>query len=268
MDTVTVSSITEYDALAQSSIVTSGSSEVTSKGEILWSWHIWLTDTPAEHTYANGAAILMDRNLGAVSATPGDVQALGLLYQWGRKDPFLNSCSTTESIVAASTIESPETEYYATHGNIEYVTSHPTTFIRAPEYNEDWDWLYVHDTTLWGEEKTKYDPCPAGWKVASMKNESNHWSNDNFLTLPSRDDTNHGFLITLLSGEQAWYPLTGDRHVHGYITGVTGNNITWSTSGNETYGCSLGIWENGSVNPHGHWEWKAQACSVRCQKIQ
>ena len=238
------------------------------KGEILWSWHIWLTDTPSEHTYANGAAILMDRNLGATSATPGDVQALGLLYQWGRKDPFLGSSSTSESIVANSSIIWPETEYYTTHGNIEYVTSHPTTFIRALDYNENWDWLYDHDTTLWGEEKTIYDPCPVGWKVASMKDASNHWSNDNFLTLPARDDTNHGFLITLLSGEQAWYPLTGDRYVHGALNGVRGHNITWSSRSNETSGCSLGIWENGSINPHGHWEWKAKACSVRCQKIQ
>lgn len=236
-------------------------------GNILWSWHIWLTDTPAEHSYSNGAATLMDRNLGATSATPGEVQALGLLYQWGRKDPFLGSSSTTESIVATSTIVWPETQYYATHGSIEYVTSHPTTFIRVLNNNEDYDWLYVHDTTLWGEEKTKYDPCPAGWKVASMKNESNPWSNDNFLTLPSRDDTNHGFLITLLSGEQAWYPLTGDRYFDGTINGVNSNNITWSSRSNETYGCSLGIWENGAINPHGHWVWKAVACAVRCQKI-
>ena len=45
----------------------------------------------------------MDRNLGATSAALGDVGALGLLYQWGRKDPFLGSLSITESEVAAST---------------------------------------------------------------------------------------------------------------------------------------------------------------------
>ena len=27
--------------------------------------------------------------MGAVSATPGDAGAIGLLYQWGRKDPFV-----------------------------------------------------------------------------------------------------------------------------------------------------------------------------------
>ena len=237
------------------------------KGEILWSWHIWLTDTPAEHTYANGAAILMDRNLGAVSATPGDVQALGLLYQWGRKDPFLGSCSTTEQIVAASTIEWPESQLYTTHGNIEYVTSHPTTYIRALDYDENWDWLYVHDDTLWGEEKTIYDPCPTGWKVASMNEFSNHWSNDNFKSLPPLDSVNHGFLVTLKSGSEAWYPLSGGRYIHGTLHDI--NNICkiWSSKSsynNNSY--SFYIWITGTTATcH---SWKASANSIRCQKIQ
>ena len=76
-------------------------------GTILWSWHIWLTDQPQGHTYNNGAVVMMDRNLGATSATPGDVGALGLLYQWGRKDPFLGSSSISDDIEAKSTITWP-----------------------------------------------------------------------------------------------------------------------------------------------------------------
>ena len=57
-------------------------------GKILWSWHIWFTDQPKEQVYYKNAGTMMDRNLGATSATSGDVGALGLLYQWGRKDPF------------------------------------------------------------------------------------------------------------------------------------------------------------------------------------
>ena len=51
-------------------------------GNILWSWHIWLTDQPQGQVYYNDAGTMMDRNLGSTSATPGDVGALGLLYQW------------------------------------------------------------------------------------------------------------------------------------------------------------------------------------------
>ena len=50
-----------------------------SQRNIVWSWHIWLTDQPEEWVYANEAGTIMDRNLGATSATPGDVGALGLL---------------------------------------------------------------------------------------------------------------------------------------------------------------------------------------------
>ena len=78
-----------------------------SEGTIVWSWHIWMTDKPEDHVYNNEAGIMMDRNLGAISATKGDVGALGLLYQWGRKDPFLNSSSTTENIIAKSTLVWP-----------------------------------------------------------------------------------------------------------------------------------------------------------------
>ena len=66
-------------------------------GKILWSWHIWMTDEPDECVYANNAGVMMDRNLGATSATPGDVGVHGLLYQWGRKDPFLGSSSISSS---------------------------------------------------------------------------------------------------------------------------------------------------------------------------
>ena len=76
-------------------------------GNILWSWHIWLTDQPEAHVYRNNAGTMMDRNLGATSATPGEVGALGLLYQWGRKDPFLGSTSISSSTIAKSTISWP-----------------------------------------------------------------------------------------------------------------------------------------------------------------
>ncbi len=58
-------------------------------GKILWSWHIWMTDQPQEHIYINDAGTLMDRNLGATSAAP-DEYSVGLMYQWGRKDPFID----------------------------------------------------------------------------------------------------------------------------------------------------------------------------------
>ena len=57
-------------------------------GKIVWSWHIWMTDTP--HTIAhNNGAEFMDRSLGQWSAEKydGDDPTV-LYYQWGRKDPI------------------------------------------------------------------------------------------------------------------------------------------------------------------------------------
>ena len=74
-------------------------------GDILWSWHIWVTDANLDalvqtwtihddyDEYSNYVdPILMDRNLGALSNQPWSTTsshaAHGLFYQWGRKDPF------------------------------------------------------------------------------------------------------------------------------------------------------------------------------------
>jgi hypothetical protein len=79
-------------------------------GEIFWSWHIWVTDDPTngvayrsfnnvKRMKSDGTSELipnadwkwMDRNLGAItnSITASDWnKSMGLLYQWGRKDPI------------------------------------------------------------------------------------------------------------------------------------------------------------------------------------
>lgn len=51
------------------------------KGEVIWSWHLWMTDQPELFAYDEGGE-LMDRNLGATSALEADGAAsFGLLYQ-------------------------------------------------------------------------------------------------------------------------------------------------------------------------------------------
>lgn len=62
---------------------------------ILWTWHIWLTDTPSQEK--SNDFVVMDRLLGATfapSSSGADVseddfkKTCGFYYQWGRKDPF------------------------------------------------------------------------------------------------------------------------------------------------------------------------------------
>lgn len=131
-----------------------------SKGTILWSWHIWCAEEGwQEQVYYNDAGTMMDRNLGATSATSGDVGTLGLLYQWGRKDPFLGSSSISENEPkdAAST----GVWNTATIGAQYSAEANPMTY-----YSE----IYL-PTDSWSTSsvpKAVYDPCPYGWRVPEI----------------------------------------------------------------------------------------------------
>ncbi len=138
-------------------------------GKILWSWHIWMTDAPADQVYMRNAGTVMDRNLGAVSADPGSVGALGLFYQWGRKDPFLGSSSISAGVQAMSTYsEEWKSESLSVEDDaIAYVIANPTVFIKYGVNTEDWYHTSSgsRDNTRWRSVKTIYDPCPVGYRV-------------------------------------------------------------------------------------------------------
>ena len=203
-------------------------------GTILWSWHIWLTDQPVECVYANNAGTMMDRNLGATSATPGDVGALGLLYQWGRKDPFLGSSSISESILAKSTGTWPaavESDY--SQGTEYYSIKYPTTFI---SYNkENYDWYYTGsslvDNTRWQSLKTVYDPCPFGWRVPDG-GESGVWTKADF---QAQTNENNGKLFTSVSFSPTWYPATGYRSPGGGGLSNCRMGRYWSVTPSNSY---------------------------------
>lgn len=59
-------------------------------GKLLWSWHLWVSDAEMSLSEANGLQ-WMDRNLGALTTDMGNISNRGMLYQWGRKEPFLPS---------------------------------------------------------------------------------------------------------------------------------------------------------------------------------
>ena len=70
-------------------------------------------------------------NLSATSATPGDVGALRLLHQWGRKDPFMGASGIAEGTTtqAASTIGTWPEPVKSDEGNgtIDYTVANHTT---------------------------------------------------------------------------------------------------------------------------------------------
>ena len=242
-------------------------------GNILWSWHIWFTDQPQAQVYKNNAGTMMDRNLGATSATPGDVGALGLLYQWGRKDPFLGSSSISDAIEAKSTITWPSAvSSNSSNGTIDYATANPTTFITCNNnitYNNNKDWYYTGDSstdnTRWttsSSDKSIYDPCPAGWRVPDGGS-NGIWSKAGFGTR-TYYWANGGMSFSISSPSTTWYPASGYRNSSGGGLGNVGlSGYYWSASPDSYDAYYLYFNDYGNVYPS-NFDDRAYGFSVRC----
>ena len=228
-----------------------------SKGTILWSWHIWCAEEGFNgQVYYNDAGIMMDRNLGATSATPGDVGALGLLYQWGRKDPFMGSSSISSSAMAAST----GTWNSASGGSAANAEANPMTFYTSMSMpNESWASL-----------KTVNDPCPTGWRVPDG-GKNGVWSKS-IGSSSSFDYTYHGtnkginFSGKFGSDQTIWYPASG-RNDASSPSAVGNYGYYWSASRHSSASAyCLNFSTGGSGYPATDY---VSACgfSVRCQKI-
>ena len=229
-------------------------------GNILWSWHIWMTDQPVEHVYKNNAGTMMDRNLGATSVTSGDVRTIGLLYQWGRKDPFLGAVSFNFNNPAKSTITWPSAvEKSSSTGNIAYAIAHPTTFI----YHDNNDWANMETESRWttsDRAKSIYDPCPAGWRVPDG-GEDGVWAKAGFYDGNYIGIANNEWMFYIISSTAA-YPLSGERlSSNGDLSGVSKRAIYWSASRrDEEYAFCMGSSGSTSISEC------ATGASVRCVK--
>ena len=236
-------------------------------GTVLWSWHIWLTDQPEEHIYPNNSGIMMDRNLGATSATPGDVGALGLFYQWGRKDPFLASSSISSNVTAKSRGTWPTAiSSDSSTGTIDYATSHPMTFIMHNSSNGDWYYTGSSstDNSRWQSEKTIYDPCPVGWRVPDGSG-SGIWSTGGFKS-PTYDTTNEGVSFSITSPSSTWYPAAGFlSYSEGTIQDVASRGYYWSATAAVTNAYCLYFGRNNNINTSITLK-RSYGYSVRCFK--
>ena len=164
-------------------------------GDIYWSWHIWVVDgfDPEQNTGYNATVgqTIMDRNLGAIRSTPladGDIGVHGLLYQWGRKDPFPGASQTVLANNSTSSKPIYDTSGLLTEGagitgtgvkkedvsvinNLPNAFHNPLTFYTATiGANSNGDWYTTNMGVLRGDRwdrylKTEYDPCPDGWMV-------------------------------------------------------------------------------------------------------
>lgn len=242
-------------------------------GNILWSWHLWFTDSPKDQIYYNEAGILMDRNLGATSSIPGDVCALGLRYQWGRKDPMIGS-SSLEAFYEAKTTAIWDSVYNypnTFNGTIDFAIAHSTTLIMSN--NDTGDWLVVENSTVentrWATSlnpKSIYDPCPIGYRVPDG-GPYGVWAmasgTVDRVVDKSFDTANYGVNMSKKLGSSTviWYPVVG--HYAGYWSSTPYNSPSYAAyTMNILYQKYYGdmYFTKSSTNS------RAEPLFVRCQK--
>lgn len=215
---------------------------------ILWSWHIWIPKTAiTEIADANFSETqsTMSRNLGALvdAATDAVVseESFGLLYEWGRKDPFPGLASVAEP-TAVITVAGTAMTQKEGPVTVDYAIANPTEFV----YVAGADWLPAEMTTnseiatLWGEEsKTVYDPCPVGYVLPKRNKNCAFWSGTKWI------ETTDPF--TLFADNKVFtvgslvFPIAGYIDDGGEGQKKAGlRTIIWS-----------GRWDSGTVNGYG-----------------
>ena len=239
--------------------------------EVLWSWHIWIPATPitdaVEPNYSDKAA--MSRNLGALVDTPAaldavaTVESFGLLYQWGRKDPFpgLGVVSGTGAITVAGT----EMTSQVRPMTVEDAIKNPTVYVIKDDASKDWLPEVTDEVgKLWGEtEKSVYDPCPVGYMLPERNKSCGFWnaefSADSYFVL---DTENCCYTV----GDMR-FPLAGYMDEGGEGQKKAGmRTLVWSAR-----------WDSGTVNGYGMYgytddglsfkrtgQYRTRGGSVRC----
>ena len=198
-------------------------------GKVLWSWHIWITDRPAEQSFSTGehTITLLDRNLGATAATCNSasnaLDTYGLYYQWGRKDPSMGPPSynyspinlntatyydfSSDAKTAAEVVQFAQPTLKNGVENPMYLilpTGQPLSYIFNWTY-ERYDFLWGYDRETGMTSKTIYDPCPFGYRVASSELTS-------LFSSGSGSADTYGYTRTI-NGTKFFFPYTGFKGV-------------------------------------------------------
>ena len=250
--------ITDYVPQGISSSVTyEQAQKLTLNGSV----HQYNNTTFSSGAYAN--KVIMDRNL---CATAGDYPGMnvslidffkraGFQYFWGRKDPFFGIVDGTlrEIDILYSgegfSLSLPKTPYDSkllVNGNmVQYIIQHPMELITSSNSWYDNNPSGQKHVNLYDDSKTLYDPCPAGWKVASKDafvglNKSNTFWHEKQANVGGRLYNVSGGStepVPITVHNSAWFPVAGNRqggsgdlksNSNGYVgTSTTGSNYAY-----------------------------------------
>ena len=140
-------------------------------GNLLWSCHLWATSQDVKEISLGGVTFL-DRNIGAVANTApvaAENDAVGMFYQWGRKDPFPAPSKMNEANGVLSTVYPAgaiELQTKQSGVSLETAILNPTVYYWGNDNVGPEDWSSVRNDGYWNTaSKTDYDPCPYGYVV-------------------------------------------------------------------------------------------------------
>lgn len=269
-------------------------------GTVLWSFHIWVTDTPADLAYtAINGGILQDRDLGATNTDKCDVSknldCIGLHYQWGRKDPFAISRAALPAGAKTGSADFnaggfAQTSSFCTsttatddNGNIAWSIKNPTVRIKGSGVPYRWykgaqGTNTGEELAFWGSKvkttweteaealaepngvKTVYDPCPAGYKVTEAKFMNFVKGTNAVLASPGYNVKYDGTNTNYWAPGGIWEHNTDNLRFRGYRV------CTWTATGNLNYPICLYAFSSGIyIQTHMN-RGRASACPVRCRK--
>lgn len=243
------------------------------QGEVLWSWHIWITDPPQDQVYAGDAGleiVMLDRNLGATSAkwTTGDpstaLDTYGLYYQWGRKDPSMSPPS--HDYYPINLLTKPYWDYSSrVHYAAEVVqvaepslrdgVENPMCLILPTAQNAiySYNWTYDLYDFLWGYSpedgtmvKTIYDPCPFGYRVP-LSEMSTIFAADGLSVFQTPNNNEYGQIFTN-NGNTFYFPYAGYK---GVDVGLNSLVLAWSYVGEKGDYMSASVSKN-TANKYNH----------------
>lgn len=211
-------------------------------GNILWSWHIWMPSGQVAEAEIETGYQIMNMNVGAYYDTKADPGSFGMLYQWGRKDPFpaadvLAGDTATKGRpiydIEGNAVEIVNSSWTDTENNtLAYAIANPTVCLsNMAQAAESKDWLKAGTgiDALWGnpegdeqdEEnnyinkgtKSIYDPCPVGWRVPPADVFRRLTSSGGY-AWANEDDTVPDFNVHDLDGDGV---LSVDDYDHGWF---------------------------------------------------
>ena len=175
-------------------------------GTVLWSWHVWsMTETPDAVSVGNGIQML-DRNLGVVTEVTSSTKSMtvanfGLYYCWGFNVPYpgIDKINPTNGVLPSSNLasnihyynanqydkydvsksmgEAQATRLIVPSGSLAtsimqpkvpaYLMSNDTKDASTDAYFRMWGYQGSNTDDANSFEKTAFDPCPYGYRIAS-----------------------------------------------------------------------------------------------------